>query len=327
MKGKTGPATSILRPILDMYMDTAVAVVGCHAKGIQRESCEWDVIVVTDERRPSSSLKLGGVSIDLSFVSEKEALTPPDPEHSMSMAIAKPVRDSSLVLSTSSAANSAVIQDSARKAAETRLTSATKTLGRAEEAIARDAVREADLWLLAASYEFAYAWMYSNEVIPSPSHLLSQLKSLPKSAPKYFEAVSAGAGLERATRAGCGSRLDGLVVLHDIVQGGPQGRGRTASSWSKARIDTVRSKAQELAQSIELAECYSYMGQEIVDHVIALTSKGPGGTASLSDLFSGEGALLSDRMLRGLGLSRNSQAIKTAIGPLRDQVSSLARSV
>ena len=322
MKARFGPAATVLRPILDTYMDSAVALVGCYSRGIGRYSCELDVLLVSSERRPPTSLRIGEVFVDLRFASEREVLKPSDPEHAMSMAVAKPIRDTSLVLSTSSAANFAVLGESARKASATRLASALKTVGRAESALAKDALVDADLWLLAASYEFAYALLLTREVLPSPSHLLAQLREGSKGNPRAFEGLSSGAGLDAAGRAGCGARLEGVSVLHDLLREGSK-EATTESEWPKARTEIVVAKAQELTARAELAECYSFLGQELVDDMMTLLKRHPKRT--LASLTAGKDRLLGERLVRQLGLARNMEAVKSSLEALRQQISVLAR--
>ena len=67
MVGESGSVADLLRPILDTYRDSAVAVVGCHSTGIARACCELDVVVVSDERREPTSIRLG--SAFCSFIS------------------------------------------------------------------------------------------------------------------------------------------------------------------------------------------------------------------------------------------------------------------
>ena len=322
MKSNARPAAVVLRPIMDTYMDSAVAVVGCNSRGIDRYSCELDVIVVTGEQRPSTSLRIGDVFLDLRFASEKEVLKPVNPEYAMSMATAKPVRDTSLILSTSSAANSAVIAESARKASGIRLASALKILGRAESALAKGALVDADFWLLAASYEYGYALLLSKESIPSPSHLLAQLREGSRGNPRGFEGMSTGAGLESAGRAGCGARLEGVTVLHDVLREGSKG-AMAESEWPKARTEIVANKAGELVTRVELAECYSFLGQELVDGMIALLKLHPKRT--LMYLTEGKDRLLGERLVRQLGLARGVKAVESGLDALRQQVSVLAR--
>ena len=321
MKGKPGPATTFLRPILDTYMDSAVALVGCKSRGLDRYSCEYDVVVVTSGRLPPTSLRIGEVYVDLAFSSESEVLRPSNPEHAMALANAKPVRDTNLVLSTSAAANTAVLSESARKASRARLSSAVKTIGRAEDALVKKSFFEADLWLVAASYEFAYAWLLSKEVLPSPSHLLSQLSSASRGASRWFEGFSVGAGLEAAGRAGCGARLEGVTVLHDLLRA--KSESAAAAAWTPIRTEILSAKAHELVTRVELAECYGFLGQEMVDDFMALANLQTRG--NVAALASGKDRLLGERLVRQLGLARGEKSLRIALDAVKKQTTVLAR--
>lgn len=322
MKGKLGAAAEVLRPLVDTYRDSAVAVVGCCARGLSRYSCEYDVLVVGGERRPSRSLKIGDEYVDVEFATEDEALKPGSPEHAMSVAFAEPVRDTALVISTATAACSATLQESATKASRARLASALKAIGRAEGALAGKATVDADFWLLASSCEFAYASLLSREVLPSPSHLLSQLRSS-SGPPRGFEGVSIGGGLEAAGRAGCGARLEGLVVLHDLLREGSKIES-VESEWPGVRTELLAAKANELVTRVELAECYSFLGQELVGALLELLRRHP--KATLEDLTSGKDLLLGERLVRQLGLVRRGEGIRAGLEVLKGQVNLLARS-
>ncbi len=322
MKAAQGPAAAVLRPILDTYMDSAIAIVGCNSRGLGRYSCEFDVLVVGSDKSPPSSLRIGDVYVDLSFATEREVLKPSNPEQAMSLATAKPVRDTSLILSTSSAAASAVFSESATKASGIRLASALKTLGRAEAFLARKAILDADFWLMAASYEFAYAWLLSKETLPSPSHLLSQLRRMSKGNPGGFEGVSIGTGLEAAGRAGCGARLEGVTILHDLLREGSKGE-EAGSGWPKAKTEILEAKAEELVTRVELAECYSFLGQELVDDFVRLLKLHPKKT--LTSLASGKEQLLGERLMRQLGIARGEGTVRTGLDMVKEQVSYLAR--
>ena len=320
MKGKLNAAAEVLHPIIDTYMDSALAVVGCSSRGIARYSCEYDVLVVGSEKRPSASLKIGDSYADIEFTTEKEVLKPASPEHAVSLAFAKPIRDTSLVISTAMAAAEATLSESAAKASRTRLASALKTIGRAEVALAKKATVDADFWLLASSYEFAYASLLSQESLPSPSHLLSQLRSA-KRGPRSFEGVSIGGGLEAAGRAGCGARLEGVAVLHDLLREGKT--DSVQSGWPGVRTELLTAKANELITRIELAECYSFLGQELVDALMELLRRHP--KATLGSLTSGADRLLGERLVRQLGLVRTEEGIRVGLGVLKDQVNLLAK--
>jgi hypothetical protein len=323
LKGASVPAATLLRPILDTYMDSAVAIVGCRSRGLERYSCEHDVLVVTSERRPRTSLKIGDNFADIVFLTERDVFKPLNPEHALSLAFAKPVRDTSLMLSTCSATNLAIVGESAKKASQTRLSSALKSLGRAEAAVSKGALVDADFWVLAASYEYAYAILLSSETLPSPSHLLSQLRDGSKQRPRGFEGVSIGAGLEAAGRAGCGARLEAVAVLHDLLREGTKTESQD-SAWPTAKTGILLAKAQELIARAELAECYCFLGQELVDGMMSLFRLNPRRT--LTSLTSGKDKLLGERLTRQLGLARPEKAVKTGLAILKDQVSQFART-
>ncbi|MDE1854193.1 MAG: hypothetical protein KGI38_10690 [Thaumarchaeota archaeon] len=323
MKGKTGPASARLRPILDTYMDSAVALVGCTSREMGRYSCEFDVLVVSKERQPPASLKMGDVFADIVFISEKDALKPANPEHALALALSKPIRDNSLVLSTSSATSAATLSSSAQAASRTRLTSALKTIARAEEALSKEAMVEADLWLLASAYEFAYSLLLSKETLPAPSHLLSQLRAASKGAPRAFEGFSVGAGLDAAGRAGCGARLEGLMVLHDLLRESSKS-AMAESEWSTVRSEILAGKARELMTRIELAECYSFLGQELVDDLIAVQRTNPKRT--LTSLTTGGNRLIGERLVRQLGLARDDKAVRAGLETLKKQTAQLTKA-
>jgi hypothetical protein len=313
-----------------MYMDSAVALSGCHAQGIERNSCELDVLVIGKESRPPTSAKLGGVYMDLFFADERELLKQTDPELLAAMANLRPIRDTTLVISTSSAAAAAVYDDACRRSERGRLASAVKSLGRVDEALSKETLREADFWLLAAAYDYAYAWLYSKEVIPAPSHLLGQLKEQSKGSSQRFGAFSRGAALEKASRGSCRMRLEGVGVLHDVIRS-RQAVGGAHSAWAPARLEIVKSKAHELGLRIEHAESYSYLGQEVVRTVLGIaTLVGEGGTrvrrySGIGHLFAGSEHLLGESLLVDLGFARDRQELHAAARGVKEQVSALAR--
>lgn len=328
MKENQVSAAQLLRPILDTYRSSALAVVGCHALGIERPSCEFDVVVVTNEKRFNCTVRVGEVFLDLLFVPEREVLKPSNPEHAVSLAHAKTVRDTSLILSTSLASNTALLASSARRSSSQRLASALKSLGRAEEALSKGSVIDADYWLLNAAYDYAYSWLLSKEVPPSPSHLLGQLKRQSKGMPKNFESFSRGAGLERSSRASCGSRLDSLGVLYDVLGGGHEGDNAIKPRWSTTRFECVGSKARELNQRIEHAECYSYLGMETLSALRQLIVREGGAIKTgmgPSTLATAKHRLLGDRLLRELGLVRERDSLKEVLELVKAQVSKLSR--
>jgi len=328
MKETYRPAAQLLRPILDTYRSSAIAVVGCHARGIERPSCELDVILITSEKRPNSAIRMGEVFIDLSFVSEKEALRPANDEHAVSLAYAMTVRDTSLILSTSIASNQAILSNSARRSSNHRLATALKSLGRAEDALYKGNLVNADYWLLSAAYDYAFSLLYSREIPPSPSHLLSQLKDQAGKIPRSYESFSNSAGLANSSRSSCRSRLEGLGVLYDVLGRGYEHSKAVRSLWSTPRFDCISSKARELNQRVEHAECYSYLGMEVLNVLRQLMTQEWGiskARVGPSTFTEGANRLLADQLFVDMGFLREGDTLKESLEVLRSQVSRLAR--
>ncbi len=333
MRGRAGTLASLLRPVLDTYRDSAVTVAGCNALGIQRDSCELDVIVVTDEPRAESTLKSGETYFDVYFMSEKEVLRPADSELAVSVAQSKPIRDSNLILSTAVAANQAVLGASIRRSAQNRLTSSVKGLGRAEDMASRGHPWASNYWLLSASYDFAASWLYTLETVPSPSHLLMELRGVPSGSPKNFEAFSKGAGLAMASRRECARRLEAVSVLYDLLSAGRVDEGGGGAPSSAAGYQVVRRKTSALAEEMDHAESYSYLGLEVVRMTTAVSrarGPAPGGgrmDSTLRLLQGKDDGVLSERLLADMGLTRPMREISEAIAALRDRVATLARRI
>ena len=327
-------AAELLRPILDLYLDSAVALTGCNAEDLQRKSCELDVLVVGKERRPSTTIRMGEIYMDLIFVEEKHAMRPSNPEWAASIAHAKPIRDNSLVITTATSAGSAVYSDSCRKATASRLASCLKSLGRVDDALTQDAQREADFWLLAASYDFGYSMLYSREVVPALSHILGELKAQSKGRARGFEAFSRGAGLELASRARCAARLEGVAVLHDVLRERQEMRAPGDVAWPVARTEVLKAKASELSDSVEHVEGFCFLGQEMVrglrtlGETIESNETGAGiHRSEVGHLLEGKDRFLGNRLIEDLGLVRNRRAIESALAAVREEVSAMAKNV
>ncbi len=300
--------------------------------GLERPSCELDVVIISDQRQPPVSLRLKNQFVDLLFLNERDLLRPRSPEFALTLARVRAIRDSSLIISTSSATNAAVFEVNAKKSAQGRLASAVKALGRADEALGKRATQDADYWLLRASYDYGYAWLYSRQAVPAPSHLLQQLKLESRGSSKNFEAFSRGAGLERGSRAATGARLEGISVLHDVLRSRRPGSVGAVAMWSEPRFSIIRRKADYLTAAVDHVECHSFLGLQALSALRALTvslggHEGSSDPMALTRLAQGKERVVGDRLLGDLGLIRSQKAVETGLRVLKEQVSSLARKL
>ena len=112
-------------------------------------------------------------------------------------------------------------------------------------------------------------------------------------------------------------------MIHDLLREGSKA-GEAGQTWSKTRNEILAAKAQELVTRVELAECYSFLGQELVDDMMHLLGQHPKRT--LTSLSSDRDGLLGERVLRQLGLARSKEAVGSGLGIVKELVSQLARS-
>lgn len=329
-----GPAAEVVRPILDTYLNGAVGITGCQSYGIARECCEYDVVIVTNEERSPTSVRMGYAYMDILFVSEKEVMKPTDPEVAVALASLQQVRDQTLVLSTSTSANRAVLAENAKRAAEFRLRSTLKDLGRVDESLSAGLAHDADFWLVTSAYDFASSWLLSTETPLSPSHLLDLLKSRSAERPEWFKAFSESAGLQNASRRACAQRLDGLSVIMDVM-GSRRGAedDEPASPSNRTEFEIMRQKADYLTEAIRHVDCFTYLGVEVA-RVLPQVPRHQGQeltdsamTPVITALTEGQERVFSEGVMQSLGLSRTAEEVKKDATSIREAVSELAKTI
>lgn len=321
------PLEALLDPILDTYLDAAVGLIGCRSAGIERESCEHDLIVVRPERNPPSTLRIRDGFVDLLFSTEKELMGPHSPEEAISLAFVQPVRDPGMVLSTCRSLARETVMRNYRRGAEQRLASSVKAMGRAQEAISRSAEADAGFWLASAGYESAYAWLLASGTLPAPSHLLSQLREISRGQPGMFEAFSNAAGFRNASRASCEARLEALAVIYDLME--VPGRAESASPESvRVSYELLRSKALAVLATSQPVDSFCFLGLETVRSLPRLLVKRLAkrdASELVSLLSTKENGLLAQSVVESLGLARPIGFLERALDALRFQVSVLSR--
>ncbi|MDA4118502.1 MAG: hypothetical protein OK455_09190, partial [Thaumarchaeota archaeon] len=175
---QTDPNTQTILSVLKTYPSNEVAILGCHAARISRNSCEYDLLVVSKDPTPPKFVRAGDYYAEIVFKSEKE-LRAPDQELSASLAKAAVLRDGSLLLASTIANCKRRFKENCARAAESHLAAALKALGRVDENAVRN-LPEADFWLSSAAIDFCISEIFSNAQIPSPSHLFAQMRGLSK---------------------------------------------------------------------------------------------------------------------------------------------------
>ncbi len=328
----TDPNTQTILSVLKTYPSSEVAIVGCHAARISRRSCEYDLVVVSRDPTPPKYSRIGDFYAEVVFRSEKE-LRNPDAELAAELARAIVLRDSSLLLASTIASCKRRFKESCAKAAESHLASALKALGRVDEKVGQN-LPEADFWLTSAATDLCLSEIFSCFQVPSPSHLFAQMKGLSKRKSASFKEWTEASGFKLASRASCENRLETLGVLYDVLRTTAMdpstslrfGRYRTQDAFS-----IVRGKASELLRSLDTIECYSFLGYEMVRTILDLHAmhcyalgKEPDYSNVTGELTLGPDKLISEELLKGLGIVRQAELVKAGADSMRSAVSALA---
>ncbi|MDA4118503.1 MAG: hypothetical protein OK455_09195, partial [Thaumarchaeota archaeon] len=140
-----------------------------------------------------------------------------------------------------------------------------------------------------------------------------------------------------ASRASCENRLEAIAVLYDVLRTTAMDASM-ALRFGRYRVDdaiaVVRSKAVELLDSLEAIECYSYLGYEVVRTMLDLQAlhcyslnKDPDYSNVVGELTTGPDRLISEELLKGMGIVRQTELVREGADSLRSAVSALATKI
>lgn len=324
-------------PVLKSFPTNEVAIIGCHStRGLSRRSCEYNLLIVNREPVPAKYIRVGRGYVEVLFKSEHE-IRQPDVPTALTLASAVPLRDNSLLLASAIAESRRSFKHDCKKGMETKLASSLKALGRVDELLAAGQPTEADYWLLSSACDFAEAELLTNGLVPAPSHILTQMKSLPKRKFSSFKPWVDAFGLELASKASCENRLEAVSVIYDILRNTNM-EGELAAQMAAYRepdaIQVISMKAKELEESMQSVEGYAYLGQVAVRTIMDLytthTAKATiekDYSSIIRDLTVGEGRLISEDLVKSLGVVRSKENIRVGADGLKAAVSVLAKKI
>ena len=160
------------------------------------------------------------------------------------------------------------------------------------------------------------------------------MKGLSRRKSASFREWTEASGFKLASRASCENRLETVSVLYDVMRTTAMDMPMSLR-FGRYRADDamaiVRGKAMDLLQSLETVECYSFLGYEVVRSVLDIhaihcyaLNKEPDYSNVTGELTSGPDRLISEELLKGMGMVRPSELVKAGADSLRTAVSSLA---
>jgi hypothetical protein len=327
-------------PALRTFPTGEVAIIGCHSSKIARNSCEYDLLMINRDPIPEKIVSVGESYAKLMFRSERE-VKQPTPQLALALATAVPLRDNSLLLASAISDCKRTYKANTATLMERHLAESLKAVGRVDELLSAGEAREADFWLMSAACDYASAVLLNADVSPAPSHILAQFKSIPRKKRSKtagdFRAWSEALGLELASKASCENRLEALSVVYDVLRTSAVSPALVPLLGRYADPEAfmlVKIKAEALLGSMQAVECFSYLGTEAVSSVLDLyslhaakLSKERDLTSTIRDLTVGEDRLISEEVLKSLGLVRSIEMLRHAKDVLKTAVSQLAKKI
>jgi hypothetical protein len=166
---------------------------------------------------------------------------------------------------------------------------------------------------------------------------MTQLKSIPKRRQSNFKQWADAFGLELSSKAACENRLEAISVVFDVLRNTSM-VGDLAAEMSGYReaeaVQVISMKANELEQNMQSVECYAYLGQVAVRSLMDLytlhsakVSLEKDFSSIVRDLAVGDGRLISEEVVKSLGLVRSTENLKASCDGLKPCVSSLAKRI
>lgn len=315
---KTIPSR-ILTPIIDTYKDKPIALVGCHAQGIGRECCEFDLMIVGEEDKPKK-LSFGDRFFEIFFLEEKRIFEPEGPENSLMLASMIILRDTTFSLSTSYSYNKALITQNSKKAAERWLSLSLNCTAKSQEAIEEQKLGDADFWLSLSGYYFGLALLYLKQKLPSPSHMVEQLKSISERGSDIFTSFATSVSLRDANKQNCYKRLQFINLIVDTFQNNQQ-----LSNLVEDNLDVLNRKAEYLILNKQSVECFSYLGLKCCKYILKLSEKEGQDRFPLSSLYRSN--LISKDVISGLFGKRKKEEISEPGELLKKQIHVIAKGL
>lgn len=237
--------------LFDNFPEGSFCLVGCQATGLHYPVCGYDFIVLDDKNSNIVSCTIKEKHIIVFPVRENELF---GQKSRLLWALTNGiiVRDRRLILGSVLEAVRSQARSILRKAAEATTFSVLTKISRAEDAASRSENLSSGFWLLSASYDCMEAILLRNMIVPSPSHLVSQVRHL---LANLQESLTKGLSLELSTQLSVLRRLDALREIDE------------RSSLSQVPIDLVETRVRHLLSNGNIVEAFSYVGYVLVRYL------------------------------------------------------------
>ena len=168
---------SVLEQIVRQYPSSGIAAVGCKTSGCAYPVCEIDLLVASTASTPIR-IALGSEVLDIHLIGENPSMSDLPIMVRASMSSSYIIADPTMMFSSYRANARENYELYLRQYSREEAREAVTQICRSEDAQQADKRASADFWASSAIYHLSDSLTLRANIIPSPSHMLTQLRSV-----------------------------------------------------------------------------------------------------------------------------------------------------
>lgn len=220
-----------------------IALGGCRNDGTSYDSCEYDITVFDDKDENDSLMDFGNETVRLHHGTMKETRPEILTQYSNLQILWDEKWELKIFLSQISEKKEKIFNAYTKSCLVETAVCATKT----KECI-KNSDPFASSWVKCAAYYLADAIILTNNVRPSPSHMLEHVREFKKNKiNEKFSTVNESIGIERATPSLLSRMCKSTMGFSDMIE---------KNEHSKI----IQKKHDYLIKNSLLSDCYFYLG-------------------------------------------------------------------
>lgn len=222
----------------------SIALIGCRAKRIAYPTCEYNLFVLGSGRNFIE--KVDKIYFQVQFFKRNQGSIIKNMRHILALNNARFIKDNKAELMMFCSSLEKIMNKMLAKQSMKLLFSSLSKIVRSELELELNRVQDASFWLASASFDLAEHELFKLKIIPSPSHLLQELREL--KIDSYKDIVDA-VDLSQASQPSIERKLFALERL------------------SKSKLGIVQGKVDYLLKSHKIADAYFYLSHLLIREV------------------------------------------------------------
>ena len=258
----------LIQSTREIFPESSIGLIGCFSAGLDYPVCELDLLITTKNNRKPERLLIENRVIDAFFIKERAIKELKNNHLRSTIGSCVPVQDKSWILASAiSRSKSAGLQLIRRKLAREETNKILLGLGAATSAYKEGYNQSGGYWMLYAGYSILKGLILSSGLIPSPAHLLDQIKNLHI---EFTEAENKALNLSEASISSIKRRLEFFEHVWKTWFKELENSNIEYLFTSSESLNLISEKTRYLADNHRVVEAFTYIGFEIVRLIKAI---------------------------------------------------------